>query len=117
MQSAEEPTALDRLHVLLDRERTVLISGDLAGLADLAEAREALLPDLSAVGDGSDAARVKSLLVKADANRVLLHAAMEGVRDVSRRLRELGNLGRAGGTYGPDGARPTQSKGSMIRRA
>ena len=110
---------LEALNGLLDREYAALLGGDLRALEPLAEQKEALLSDLRDID--VDAARdLQQVTERLDRNRVMLLSAMEGIRGVVDRLRELQQLRRSLDTYTCNGQRtslPLDRKRQLERRA
>jgi flagellar biosynthesis/type III secretory pathway chaperone len=107
MHRAEDRTAaaLDRL---LAAERQALLTGRLAGLDRVAQAKLALVTRLAAAPDGADAlARMRAALARQDS---IIAAARDGA--LSARKAEVSLS-----TYGPDGATdPAQPVGSRVAR-
>ncbi len=103
-----------RILALLDDERTLILRGDLRGLASLAPRSRAAVEDFAAAGaPDAEEAEVELVAIRtaADRNRRLLAALMEGTRAASRDLArmqaarsQLGyDRGGAPVAYGPSG--------------
>ncbi|MEM9708754.1 MAG: hypothetical protein AAF871_08165 [Pseudomonadota bacterium] len=93
---------LDALEDLLERERALLLSGSLDGLARLADEKTRLLTKAPL---GSDPRRVARLRWLAERNGKLLEAAAKGIRSVAARLQAVRDGPEPLSTYGSDGGR------------
>lgn len=85
------------LSALLDRERQALLSGDLNVLTNLTAEKEVLLKKLGSLASGSS--QLANLRKKVERNQVLLAGAIEGIRDVSERIKLLRKAQRSLETY------------------
>lgn len=85
------------LEAILDDSRAALLAGDMARLADLADA-------LAVAEPPSDPAALHRLRQKAERNAQLLAAALKGIRAARRRLQDLTGQGRSS-TYDAQGRR------------
>ncbi len=94
--------SFDALDRLLDAEKAVLLRGDLEKLAEMLPQKEALIDAVNAMGD-RDLPGLQSIDGKVKRNQLLLDGAMEGIRDVARRLAVLRQLRGSLETYGSDG--------------
>lgn len=101
MTEDEHSTACDALEDLLDRERAVLMAGDIQGLERLADEKERLINQLS----GMKHARLDSLQIKFARNHELLHSAMEGIQAVAKRMQALREVRATLNTYDQRGRR------------
>jgi len=101
---APDPRSEQILDVLV-AERAALRGGNLAELEALVAAREAALAALSERAAFIDAADLQRIADAAEANRVLLTAAMSGIRQAMRRVAELKTLAAGSGTYDSSGHR------------
>lgn len=93
---------MDALSDLLDAERAALLAGDLENLSEMLDAKETLIQAIN----GSAARDVECLQVldsKVKRNQLLLDGALEGIRNVSKRMAELRQVRRSLETYGADG--------------
>ncbi|WP_424943776.1 flagellar biosynthesis protein FlgN [Aliiroseovarius crassostreae] len=81
------PAIPDALDALLDKEREILLSGQIEALPRLAPQKEKLLNQLPSAKATSQ--QVEALRRKADRNQELLVAVSKGIRAVSRRLEAL----------------------------
>ncbi len=110
---------IDALNALLDREQAALLAGDLGALEPIAEEKEQLLAELRDVEiDARD--ELQRLHDQLDRNRDLLLGAMEGIRSVVDRIRELRQLRRSLDTYNKEGLRQslaTERDHQLERRA
>lgn len=95
----------DKIVDVLAAERRALRSGNLAALEELVADREAALAMLSRRAATMDPADLRRIADAAEANRVLLDAAMSGVRQAMRRVAELRTLAAGSGTYDARGHR------------
>ncbi|MEM6823957.1 MAG: hypothetical protein AAF566_02495 [Pseudomonadota bacterium] len=84
--------ALDLAEDYLERERQILLSGQIGELERLQPTREKVVSAL--LHTKGEARRVKRLRVLAQRNRVLLKASAEGVQ---RAIKRLGELRKAAG--------------------
>jgi flagellar biosynthesis/type III secretory pathway chaperone len=116
MSSHDETTKLEALTDLLERERKALISGDLEGLARLADEKERLM----GVAATMTASGLQALREKATRNQELLNSALEGIRSVAARLDALREARDTLNTYDRSGQRQsidTQRRPKIERRA
>jgi flagellar biosynthesis/type III secretory pathway chaperone len=116
MNNHDETTKLEALADLLERERSALISGDLEGLARLADEKERLIGDAATM----TASGLQSLKEKATRNEALLNSALEGIRSVAARLDALREARDTLNTYDRSGQRQsidTQRRPKIERRA
>ena len=102
------------LDLLLDRERSALIGGNLDQIADLMEQKEALIERLRKIG-ATESKELDHVHGKVVRNHALLASAMEGIRAVSDRMAELRRVRQSLATYDRDGKRhqiatPTEQK-------
>jgi flagellar biosynthesis/type III secretory pathway chaperone len=96
-------TTLDRVEAFLERERAILLSGRIAELAELADAREEMLQALA--DESADSQRIRRLREKATRNGALLEAASEGVKRAMKRLADLRKAAGPIGSYSAGGGR------------
>jgi flagellar biosynthesis/type III secretory pathway chaperone len=101
MALSEAPGA-NALSELLDRERMLLLSGDLEGLARLAPCKTELIENLPGANAGQ--LELNRLRSKAEHNRNLLASAAKGIRSATRRLEVLKASARFS-TYDQHGTR------------
>ena len=101
MKNNDETTRLEALADLLERERNALISGDLDGLARLADEKERLIEDATDL----NASGLQALREKASRNQELLNSALEGIRSVASRLDALREARDTLNTYDRSGQR------------
>ena len=94
--------SLDALDELLDAERHALLSGDLVKLADMLPVKEALMNALNEEGQTNLPALIE-LDGKVRRNQLLLDGALEGIRDVAKRMSALRQMRSSLETYGSDG--------------
>lgn len=83
---------------LLDRERKALLSGDLGVLTKLTIEKEELLNKVGSLA-GPQPNHLAELKAKVERNQVLLNGAMEGIREVSDRIKMLRKAQRSLETY------------------
>ena len=93
---------LDALDELLDAERHALLAGDLAKLTEMLPAKEALMHALNEEGQTNLPALIE-LDGKGRRNQLLLDGALEGIRDVAKRMSALRQMRNSLETYGSDG--------------
>ncbi len=119
MTDGRDRTAIRSLEAILQKEREVLLRGDLDRLGDLADKKTELIHNLNAQAGHKpqDLQSIRSDLMR---NRALLNNAMAGIRDVADRLQAL-QKARAGlDVYDMDGALKhvgTQDKRRLEKRA
>lgn len=89
---------------ILERERDGLLSGDYAGLEQLAEQKSELISKISAMA-GSQRMKLSGLRARASRNQDLFESARKGLRDVSARLEEMQEVRDSLQTYGANGRR------------
>lgn len=92
------------LDKLLAKERQALLTGDLNTLTGLLQEKEALLMDLGPLQDAGEG-RLAELRTKVERNQKLLTHALEGLRDVSERIKALRRAQRSLETYDQKGQR------------
>jgi flagellar biosynthesis/type III secretory pathway chaperone len=114
--SRNDPIAA--LERLLERERAALLAGDLAQLPALIAGKERLLPALEHAAR-PEAAALDRLKARAEANQVLLDAALHGVRAARARLETARSGGPALSTYDARGKAESHApaRPSVERRA
>lgn len=95
---------LERVLRLLDQERKVLLEGPLGDLPAIGEKREALLAELLAEGTELPAAFLAALKSRAERNRRLILASLDGVRAAEARIARIDAAQGALRTYSPEGA-------------
>lgn len=105
---------IDRLDILLDRERRCLLEGDLDGIAPIAEEKERLIDALNA-SDPADGPALAPLQDKVARNQLLLDGALQGIRKVAARLAALRRIRRSLETYDARGRKQT-IEGEVDRR-
>ena len=86
---------------LLERERTLLMGGNLEALSEIAKQKEAMLPNVRTLNADAQA----RLRASADQNHALLGAAMRGLRGAIRRIKAISGAGAPLQTYSASGAR------------
>lgn len=86
------------LDLLLDRERSALIGGNLDQIANLMEQKEALIERLRKIG-ATESKELDHVHGKVVRNHALLASAMEGIRAVSDRMAELRRVRQGLETY------------------
>lgn len=111
-----EHRTIDAFEDLLERERALLLSGRLDGLARIAEEKAALVARLGPV-EGVE--NLRDLRRKAERNARLLEAAGAGIRSVTRRIEALREGPEPLSTYAANGRREMlgESGSSVERRA
>jgi hypothetical protein len=97
--TSEKLSALDDL---LDAERTALLKGDLEALSGMLESKEALIDAVNA-GVHTDIDTLQQLNRKVQRNQLLLDGALEGIRNVARRMAALRRIRSNMETYDSSG--------------
>ncbi len=93
---------LDALDELLEAEREALLTGDLVKLTEMLPAKEALMNALNEEAP-TDLPALLELDGKVRRNQLLLDGALEGIRDVAKRMADLRQMRGSLETYGSDG--------------
>ena len=95
-------TALQKLFALLEREKSLLMKGEIEAVAQQVEQKEALVEELREAGPlpDSDLSRLRDM---ANRNAALLEASREGLKAAVSRLREIRKAMLQLDTYGRDG--------------
>lgn len=110
--------ATDDLKDLLEKERALILKGDLSGVIRLAQEKERLLTRVLGTQKDEDAlARIRTMTER---NNTLLANAANGIKRVTERLRNMDDASQQPlSTYGRDGAsRPvTPKKRDLTKRA
>ena len=88
----------DALDALLERERSMLLTGQLADLPGLLSEKEALIDQLSTM-DAEEALKMDGLKARALRNQELMDNALRGIRTVAERLGTMRRLRRSLDTY------------------
>ncbi|MFZ5963523.1 flagellar protein FlgN [Thalassococcus sp. BH17M4-6] len=104
MDEMDTATLLDALSDLVTEERSALLDGRLDALSDLLDRKEALITALAAQ-DPPDRAELEALQTSMQRNGVLFDQALEGIRNVSKRLGALRQLRKSVDTYDASGRR------------
>ncbi|PIE08363.1 MAG: hypothetical protein CSA74_02650 [Rhodobacterales bacterium] len=97
--------AADALEDHLDRERKLILAGEIDGLLRASAEKERLLARLP--GSGDNAETFARLRRKADRNQQLLLAAARGLKAAAKRMETLKTPATGLRTYGRDGAAAT----------
>jgi hypothetical protein len=108
---------LDRLDRLLDRERSVLLSGNLQELGEVLRQKKDLI-DLVMSVDGGE--KLADLHGKALRNQALLDSTLRGIRNVATRFANLRRIRKSLETYDEFGHKlslPAVSDNRMEKRA
>lgn len=94
---------IEQLEALLERERQMLLSGNLDALPELVDEKETLISALaSAEPAAADLEQAQDRMIH---NQALLESAMQGIRSVAERMRELRNVRNGLQTYDRTGRR------------
>lgn len=104
--TTEARDVIDALDAILERERQILLAGDLDQMEDVLNAKEAMIDRLNAQ-EHDDAAHMTQLRDKLKRNQVLLNGALDGIRRTSARLATIRNVRRSLQTYDKCGNRKT----------
>lgn len=98
----------DAFHDLLDKEKRLILRGDIDGVLRMAKEKERLLNKLARMRLDND--MLDQLRVRAGRNNSLLEASARGFRAVQVQLRDLGASPKPLKTYGHDGQRAPLDK-------
>lgn len=103
---------------LLDRERTILMSGKISDLPELAEQKENLLKTLKTGKLGLNAPELNEIDKKSQQNAKLYESVMTAQKSVIERLTEISKAQKTLGTYEIDGtfSNKTASSGQLEKR-
>lgn len=114
MRGADGATLMDRV---LAAERSALLNGNIAALAGLAEEKERALAAL--VAEPAGVMHLGSIRARAEANAMLIEAALRGVRTARERLETARNGGVNLSTYDAQGrtASVPNNRRGLERRA
>ncbi|MCX7565795.1 hypothetical protein OS189_05525 [Sulfitobacter sp. F26169L] len=93
---------LEQLDFLLERERSLLLKGDLTGLGTLLEAKEEMV-EMLLKDTETQAEKIIPLEGKLRRNQLLLNGALHGVRSVAKRLAALRQVQTTLETYDAQG--------------
>ncbi|WP_299147442.1 flagellar biosynthesis protein FlgN [uncultured Tateyamaria sp.] len=110
---------VDSLNDLLDTERAALLEGNLEDVSRLHLRKEGLINSLN-VPDFSGGYEVGALQEKLRRNQLLLDAALDGVRSVTRRLASIRQVRQSLDTYDSLGKKCTVTVadgGTLEKRA
>ena len=105
----------ERVLRLLDQERKVLLEGPLSDLPALGEKRDALLAELLADPADLPAAFLAALKSKAERNRRLILASLNGVTAAEAQIARIDAAQGALRTYSPEGA-PVEAAPPRVTR-
>lgn len=110
---------IDALTALLDRERTILIRGELERLPDMMAEKETLIVQINDLADLGqvDLAAIRD---KVSRNQNLLTSALDGIRAVADRMAELRRVRKGLETYDRTGRKTrfdTLNRSSVEKRA
>ena len=97
MTHSNTPTVSGDLMDLLERERVLILSGEIEQIVRLLPEKERLLTALNSTDQSQQS--LKILQVEADRNQVLLGAVAQGIRTVQKRLSALHASGSELRTY------------------
>ncbi|MFW8593746.1 flagellar biosynthesis protein FlgN [Cribrihabitans neustonicus] len=93
---------IDELDVILDRERSALMDGNLGQLEELLARKENLITQLNAAHE-LEPDSLKQVQNKVSRNQQLLDSAMEGIRSVASRMAELRRIRKGLDVYDRSG--------------
>ncbi|WP_297773951.1 flagellar protein FlgN [uncultured Roseovarius sp.] len=102
MTYERENQIIDRLDILLERERQSLLSGDLSDIENLVNQKERLIDMLNALVIDETSA-LQSLQRKLTRNQSLLDGTLQGIRTAAARLAAHRRLKRSMTTYDQNG--------------
>lgn len=97
----------NELEAILDRERTALISGDLAALANLSEQKDVLEQEFKKRRLPAD--KLAMLAKKGESNARLFKSALTGLKSAQNRLKDISDVRSGLSHYTQQGARQHES--------
>ncbi len=100
----KESDLIRDIDALMDEERAILKSGELHRLTDLLDRKEALFEQLQD-HEGATETELQSLRDKSRRNQTLLESAMNAVRAVGNRMKDLARVRDSLETYNQKGQR------------
>ncbi|WP_299281320.1 flagellar biosynthesis protein FlgN [uncultured Tateyamaria sp.] len=106
MKDDQAHATIDSLNDLLDTERAALLEGNLDDISRLHSRKESLINDLNAP-DFPGGPHIGTLQDKLRRNQLLLDAALDGVRSVTRRLASIRQVRQSLDTYDSLGKKRT----------
>lgn len=112
-------TILQRLNILLERERKALLSGDLASLPGFLIEKEQLITELEKC-EIADFDRIAITQNRINRNQNLMLGVLSGIQEVATRLKAIRQARVALETYDKRGFRArftTQAHGKVEKRA
>ena len=101
---SKEKDLVGEIDALLDEERDLLAAGGLTHLSDLLDRKEALFEQLKDL-EGASEEELAALRHKSDRNQPLLQAAMQAVRTVADRMKDLSRVRNSLEAYTNQGER------------
>ncbi|KIC20657.1 flagellar biosynthesis protein FlgN [Leisingera sp. ANG-Vp] len=104
MSDPKPQQMIDELDLILDRERTALMAGDLGKLEELLAKKEKIIGKLNAVTE-FERESLAHVQTKVSRNQQLLDSAMEGIRAVAARMAELRRIRKGLDVYDQAGRR------------
>lgn len=110
---------IDTLSDLLDDERGAVLVGNLELLEEMLPKKEALIDALN-TASVKDGPSLKALDAKVRRNQLLLDGALEGIREVAKKMSTLRKMRASLETYDAEGRRQTieaEPETSVERRA
>ena len=114
---APDAALLEPLMHLLDRERALLLEGQLDALAEIAPMKETLLDELAARPQAATEPQLEALRARIARNQALLDGALKGIRAVAARMNALHQVRRGLETYDQSGRRTSfGSTGPSVER-
>lgn len=107
----------ERILRLLDQERRLLLEGPLADLPKLGARREALLTEILAEPGDLPEGFVAALKARAERNRRLILASLEGVKSAEAQIARIDSAQGSLRTYSPNGATVESAPARITRDA
>lgn len=108
---------IESLMHLLERERALLLKGQLDALAEIIPIKETLLDEIAARDRTAPEAQMVALRARIARNQALLDGALRGIRAVAARMSDLRQVRRGLDTYDQSGRRTTiESPGPSVER-
>lgn len=99
-------TAIEALDALLEKERDLLLKGQIDTIEDILSSKEALIDTLVQM-DREDIRELQGLQDKLSRNQLLLDGALHGIRRTAARLAALRKVRRTLETYNESGHKQT----------
>lgn len=93
---------LNKIESILEAEKSALLSGNLDKIAEMSDQKERLFSELKNA-DSEQLVALEALQQRYAHNQELMDGALQGIRNVAKRLAEIRRLGAGLDTYDADG--------------